>query len=258
VTIYSSRSQLERIASLAIKFSMLPFAPSDSVPGAVMEAILAEVRDASVLRTYDFIDVLRANSGIGWQVKSTKAGTPVTWKRAKIPEQDRLINASRDSAVGAQQLGDAIIGFCNAHAVESLKQYGLDEIGYARLVVMSDGSAVYFERPLVSKQHPELFSPKDFVWSWSTAKRVTKKEQLSALHGRHVSSGRKWWAWHGLGENQLHFSGESEWWPTDLSHAVKFSLPSASNRMSMQDLIELLEVAAIPVPVDPAKNPLGK
>jgi hypothetical protein len=209
-----------------------------------MEAILAEVRDARTLVTYDFVDVVKAEHGVGWQVKSTKESTPVTWKRAKIPNQIDLIDASRESPKGAQQLGDSIMEFCNAHAVASLRTYGLREIGYARLVVRPNGNAFYFERSLITQDRQQLFDPKAFKWKWSEAKKTKKKEQLRALHGTHIPSGRKWWAWHGLGENQLHFSGESAWWPQDKSHAIEFSLPSMIDRMTMQDLIELLETNA--------------
>lgn len=257
MTVFSTSAQLRRIATLASKFMALPFA-NDSVPGAVLEAILAEVRDATVLKTYDFIDVVKAHQGIGWQVKSTLESTPVTWKRAKIPDKEALIAASRRSAKGVQQLGDAVIECCNKHAVESLNNYGLDQIGYARLLVRRGGKALYFERTLVTKAAPQLFDPKQFEWKWSKSKKALKKEQLSALHGIHVESGRKWWAWHGLGENQLHFSGETEWWPQDMAHAVEFTLPLALDRMSMQDLIELLDGVAIELPVDGTDNRGGQ
>lgn len=240
MSIFSSKAQLERIAKLVSSFTSLPFAPRDSVPGAVLMAVLADVRDAVTLETYDFVDVVRSQAGIGWQVKSTKSATPVTWKRAKIPNKDALIAASA-TAKGAQDLGNAIIEFCNDHAVESMKLYGLDEIGIARLIVYPDLKATYYERSLVTKSNPHLFDPKQFTWKWSAEKKVKKKEQLSSLHGIHVPTGKKWWAWHGRGENQLHFSGEGAWWPKDTTHAVNFSLPSLVDRLSMQDLIGLLD-----------------
>lgn len=205
-----------------------------------MESIVAEVRNATRLETYDFVDVVRPAEGIGWQVKSTKASTPVTWKRAKLPNQVELIKASQ-TATGAQVLGNSIIEFCNAHARESLKEYGLSEIGYSRLLIRADLSATYFERILVTAKSPELFKASEFSWQWSIQKQSKKKEQLSALHGIHVKTGKKWWAWHGLGENQLHFSGETAWWPTAETNAITFTLPSLVDRMSMQDLIELLD-----------------
>jgi len=59
-----------------------------------MEGTLAQVREARVLPTYDFIDVMKDGERVGWQVKSTAASTPVTWKRAKIAERNKLITDS--------------------------------------------------------------------------------------------------------------------------------------------------------------------
>jgi hypothetical protein len=239
MTAIATPAQLERIAILVSRFSSLPFAPPASVPGAVVEAIIAEVRGATRLETYDFVDVVKPAEGIGWQVKSTMAKTPVTWKRAKLPFADDLIKGSKTSS-GVQKLGDTIMEFCNEHARQSLKDYGLSEIGYSRLVVNEDLSALYFERTLVTAKQPDLFSPKDFTWKWSEPKKTKAKEQLPALHGTYIPTGKKWWAWHGLGENQLHFSGEGTWWPQQSEHAIKFSLPPLTDRMTMEDLIELL------------------
>ena len=83
-----------------------------------MGGVLAHVRGGRVLNTYDFVDVIRTEDGCGWQVKSTKATTPVTWKRAKIPDAVSLIEQSNRSAGGLQALGDAIMEFCNRHAQE--------------------------------------------------------------------------------------------------------------------------------------------
>lgn len=239
MSVLSSPNELKRIAHLVSRFSSLPFAAPDSVPGSVLEAILAEVRGATRLETYDFVDVVRPAEHIGWQVKSTKAKTPVTWKRAKIPNALALIDASK-SPKGAQVLGDAIINFCNEHARQSMRDYGLTEIGYARLVIRANLTAVYFEKIIATSKSPNLFDPREFTWRWSSPKQTRKKEQLSALHGHHVPSGNKWWAWHGLGENQLHFSGEGAWWPRDTNNAIEFSLPSLVDRMSMQDLVDLI------------------
>ena len=41
-----------------------------SVPGSVLETILAEVRGGDALPTYDFVDVINRDSKVGWQVKS--------------------------------------------------------------------------------------------------------------------------------------------------------------------------------------------
>lgn len=205
-----------------------------------MEAVLANVRGADVLKTYDFVDVVDRKKRVGWQVKSTKAGTPVTWKRAKIPGQETMIAESRKSEQGVQALGDRLIDFCNEHAVESMKIYDLEEIGYARLIVHGDGTVDYFERFLCSKEHPLVFDKNDFHWTWSQPKITVKKEQLPALHGRHITSGAKWWAWHGLGENQLHFSGEGNWWPTEPNQKTTFVL-AEEDRISLESFIAMLE-----------------
>jgi hypothetical protein len=206
----------KKVAEALASYRRLPFA-SDSVPGAFAEAVLALHYDATVLRTYDFADVVSTKAKVGWQVKSTKAATPVTWKRAKIPNATALIDASlKDGPEAVQALGNAVIDFCNTHAKESLDHYKLDEIRYAR-VICHDDRLVFFERTIVTKADPVLFRPEDFTWKWSEPKKATVKEQLRALHGV-GPDGKKWFAAHLLGENQLHFSGESSWWPTDLKN----------------------------------------
>jgi hypothetical protein len=239
-SLYSSTAQLEQMRDVLVRYARLPFA-EDSIPGAVMEGVLAYVRGGNVLKTYDFVDVVESG-GVGWQVKSTKAATPVTWKRAKIPHSEKLIADSTKSDAGLQALGDAIIDFCNKHVVESINLHKLHTIGYARLIVHSNNTATYFERDLCTKDNPCVFDKEEFLWSWSKEKEAKKKEQLSALHGIHKPSGRKWWAWHGLGENQLHFSGEKNWWPTSKSksHMINFKLPTKPEKISVEDFVKLL------------------
>lgn len=240
MSIFSTPSELRKIKDILTKYIRLPFS-GETMPGSVMESVLAYVRNAKVLNTYDFVDVISPSTKCGWQVKSTKESTPVTWKRAKIPNGSALIKASRKSAAGLQNLGNAIINFCNQHAQESLTLYGLDEIGYARLIIHENGQVTYFERLLITKTQPLLFNPGDFKWRWSTPKNTKKKEQLPALHGIHRASKKKWWAWHGLGENQLHFSGESTWWPKNGdSHTVIFNFPSDSEKLSLDSFVNLL------------------
>jgi hypothetical protein len=210
--IFSSEAQLIEIGRILSTYMRLPLS-SNTIPGAVMEALLGYVREGNVLGTYDFVDVIKPKLNCGWQVKSTKASTPVTWKRAKIPNREKLISLSHKSQVGLQQLGDAIVDFCNAHVQRSLDSYELEQIGYCRLIVHDDGQVTYFERSLVTRESPLLFEPSDFTWKWSKPKKIRKKEQLQALHGTHKPTNKKWFAWHGLGENQLHFSGERNWWP---------------------------------------------
>lgn len=238
--VFSSPEQLELIGSLLSKYLRLPFSEA-TIPGAVMEGALAHVRAGTVLRTYDFVDVVKRESRCGWQVKSTKATTPVTWKRAKIPDSIQLIAESRNSPDGTQALGNAIIAFCNAHAQHSLQHYDLDEIGYSRLIVHADWKVTYFERLLCNRAAPTIFNPLDFEWRWSTPKKTVRKEQLQALHGINKLDGRKWFAWHGLGENQLHFSGEGSWWPEENNpHQYSFSLPTTDDKITVERFIDLL------------------
>ncbi len=226
----------------------LPFS-GVSIPGAVIEGVLGHVRDGDILRTYDFVDVVNRGAAVGWQVKSTLAQTPVTWKRAKIPDRPELIIASERSSSGLQALGDAIINFCNEHAEESIRRYNLSKIGYARLLICDDEQAVYFERLLCTRDDPRVFRPEEFSWRWSTPKETNKKEQLSALHGTHKTTGKKWFAWHGRGENQLHFSGEGNWWPKPGDrHAIAFRLPSGAGRLSLEAFIDLLAASDNPLP----------
>ena len=94
---------------------------------------------------------------------------------------------------------------------------------------------------------PQVFNPNDFEWHWSTPKKTVKKEQLSALHGYHKENGKKWFAWHGLGENQLHFSGEKDWWmPEENPHATVFDFPKPDERLELEKFIELLSALDIP------------
>lgn len=232
--------------ALLSNYARMPFSQG-IVPGPVLESVLAHVRGGAVLNTYDFADVVHAEARCGWQVKSTKAATPVTWKRAKIPNAPELIEESKKSNAGLQALGDAIIGFCNEHARASMRDYNLDAIGYARLIVQKGGEVRYFERVLCSQEHPNIFDPAQFTWSWSTRKSTAKKEQLPALHGFRKEidctiSARRWWAWHGLGENQLHFTGESVWWPSsDYEYAFSFQMPSVDSKISYAQLVQLLQ-----------------
>jgi len=234
-----TREQLDQIGKALTGYLRLPFA--GTLPGAFVEAVVARVRNATILATYDFVDVVDRDRGIGWQVKSTKASTPVTWKRAKLPNAPSVIAASHESLEGLQALGDAIIAFCNNHVEESLREYGLSGIGYARAILsesVDQISVQYFERELVTAEQPRLFDPAAFEWRWSQPKNVVKKEQLQALHGFHRSTGKKWFAWHGLGENQLHFSGESSWWPRGSSeHSVSIDLPRDTQKITFDEFV---------------------
>lgn len=236
---FSNRAQLREIASLVQSFQLLPLSDT-TVPGALLERIIAHVKSAEVLKKYDFVDVVRSHDGFGWQVKSTKQSTPVTWKRAKLDGAEELVEMSLNSDEACQELGSAIIEHCNAHVEDSFEKYDLETIGYCRLVVR-DSSATYFERRLCRRSSPVLFDDSEYRWQWSQQKSSAKKEQLSSLHGISRKTGRKIWAWHGRGENQLHFYGEHEWWPEeDDPNAVDFPLPTASQKLNMDEFLEAI------------------
>ncbi len=207
-----------------------------------MEANLKEVRsgDTEVLRTYDFVDVISRNDKIGWQVKSTKSTTPVTWIRGKIADKEELIKASYELAAGLQKLGDTVIDYCNHHIAESFRLYHLEEIGYARLINLG-GTFRYFEIPLLKNDGSILFKPAEYDWQWSKEKNKKTKEQKPALHGIHKQTKRKHWAWHGQGENQLHFTGERLWWPNaDYDHSISFDGPTENQTVSFEVLADWL------------------
>jgi hypothetical protein len=234
--VFSTDKQLGQVGELLQNYFRLPFATS-SIPGAYAETVLARVRKGEVLNTYDFADVIAQEGAYGWQMKSTKVGTPVTWKRAKIPNAAALIQASQKSEEGVQALGRAVIDFCNEHVHESMRLYRLREIGYARVLVRAT-DIVYFERLLLDDPGGLVFDPDDFVWRWSEPKKTQTKEQLPALHGVHRESGVKWWAAHLLGENQLHFSGEHVWWPeAGGANSIVLPRPAGSQRLAFEDFI---------------------
>ena len=238
----STSAQLATIRRVLRSYLRLPFS-GDSVPGSFMEAVLAHVRGGEVLATYDYVDVIDRHRRLGWSVKSTKADTPLTWKRAKIENKAALIAASAKSEAARQTLGDEIIRFCNAHALASIRKYDLDAIGFARLIVQPHRVLRYFERELCTRARPDIFDAGDFSWRWSVQRTGGKKEQLPALHGFHRATGVRWWAWHGHGENQLHFTGErAAWWPPiGDPHALTFDFPAAADRLSLERLAELLD-----------------
>ena len=240
MSVFSTLDQLDEMRNILVSYVKLPFTRT-SIPGALMESVLSHVHGGTVLNTYDFADVICHETGCGWQVKSTKSESPVTWKRVKIPNASELIEASQKSASGLQVLGDAIIEFCNEHARASLHKYELNKIGYSRLILYKTGHVTYFERLLCSHDAPDIFNPAEFTWQWSTPKTTVTKEQLPALHGTNLATGEKWWAWHGLAEDQFHFSGESVWWPYENSpHAFSFQLPSDGEKVSLNQLMGLL------------------
>lgn len=232
-------SELEQIGKLLTAFMRLPFY-SKSLPGALVEAVVANVRGGKVLQTYDFVDVVNAPHHFGWQVKSTLFATPVTWKRAMIPNKTELINASHTSEEGRQALGNAIINYCNQHAQASLDRYELQELYYARVIAYEE-HVTYFERPLLNSKRGIIFHPDDFEWQWTEERKSSRALQRS-FAGFHKTFKTKWFAWHGLSENQLHFTGERHWWPEPTyPYQIRVSKPDPKNKLSFSDLLTLLD-----------------
>lgn len=239
--IYSTPAQLQAISVLVRNFLRLPFG-FRSVPGSLLEALLEITKGNGTrrLRTYDFVDVIDQDVRVGWQVKSLDADTPVTWIRGKLPGKQSLVDASFKSQEARQVLGNTVLEYCNNHAVASLEKYQLEQIGYARLINYGTYFR-YFERTLINTEHPVLFSPADYDWAWSEPKTTKKKEQLPALHGTHIQTGLKHFAWHGQGENQLHFNGERTWWPdASYPYSVQFAAPTPQELVSLETLAEWL------------------
>ncbi len=226
---------VEAIADRISSFFKLPFA-SDTIPGGFAEALIADHYGGEVLATYDFVDVICTKKQIGWQIKSTKAATPVTWKRAKIEGSAALIRDS-DLRGDTEILGTKIIETCNEHAQESFNKYDLMEIRYARIISSSD-RFTYFEKSLIDKNNQFLFDPSDYTWKWAKPKRGKSKEQLPALNG--FRNQEKWFAWHGRGENQLHFTGEKNWWPSVDSSVASATRMKPAQRRTWPELIDWL------------------
>tara|TARA_B100000963_G_C22601003_1_gene660224 strand:+ start:113 stop:820 length:708 start_codon:yes stop_codon:yes gene_type:complete len=208
----------------------------DSIPGDIVEIIISHAHDGHVLKTYDYVDVVNDYLKVGWQVKSTKEKTPITWKRAKIPNKENLIKGSLSSEKGIQILGDSIIDFCNKSVKESIDKYDLSKIIYSRCILFPDRTIRYFEREIATKKNPNIFDNKEFFWKWSKPKKTATKEQLPSLMGFRKSDNLKFWAWHGHGENQLHFSGEKIWWD-DPKNIINIKL-SPPDRIDFDEFFE--------------------
>lgn len=147
--------------------------------------------------------------------------------------QPQLIDDS-DLSGDTSILGAKVIESCNDHAKESLEKYDLMEIRYAR-IISCPGRFTYFEKVLVDSNNRTLFDPAAFRWEWSEPKRTRAKEQLRALHGFRGED--KWFAWHGRGENQLHFSGEKHWWPNSDSEVEAVTRPKHDQQRTWSELI---------------------
>lgn len=225
------------IAEKTALYLCLPFA-SDNVPGSYAEDIIANHYGGEKLNNYDFADVISKDMGIGWQVKSTKAETTVTWKRAKVEDSAEWIELSDQGDDDAtQMLGNLVLELCNNHARKSLAKYGLSEIRYAR-IVLDDKRLIYFEKKLIDNKNDQLFDPGSITWRWSTPRKLESKEQLSALHG--FSGQDKWFAWHGRGENQLHFTGERLWWPENDIELEYSAIDVRDHKVSWEELFSWL------------------
>ena len=118
--------EVAAIADQLASFFRLPFA-TESIPGGFAEALIADHYGGEVLATYDFVDVICKSKQIGWQIKSTKATTTVTWKRAKIEGSAELIQHS-DLSGDTSVLGAKIIETCNEHVQDSLNKYDLKNV----------------------------------------------------------------------------------------------------------------------------------
>ncbi len=114
--LFSSSSDLVKIKNILIALLRLPLTEY-TISGNLMERVFAHVRNAKVLQTYDFVDVIDEHKKIGWQVKSTMSTTPVTWIRGKISNRENMISESEKSKEGLSALGKAIIDYCNLEAV---------------------------------------------------------------------------------------------------------------------------------------------
>lgn len=236
--VLSTDDEINKIGTVLLTYLRLPFS-INSIPGSIVEHVLGYVREAEVLNTYDFVDVIDRSSKIGWQVKSRKVTTPVTWKRAKISNRENLIIESEKSNDGLDELGAAVLGVCNKHVNDSLSLYGLSRIGYVDLILYKN-KLQYIECEIPQGKLKELFCPSDFRWEWSKEKAKGKKEQLTALQGFDIKTDKKWWAWHGRGENQLHFVGEKHWLSSMKTQTRELALPEASDKIPIEDLLEVL------------------
>lgn len=86
-----------------------------------------------------------------------------------------------------------------------------------------------------------LFNSEHYTWEWSQPKQTKGKEQLSAFTAKHKETGVKHFAWHGLGENQLHFSGEKTWWlPQEDAHRIDFYVPDEASKVDFETIAEWL------------------
>ncbi|MDR2685210.1 MAG: hypothetical protein LBB23_00355 [Rickettsiales bacterium] len=66
---------------------------------------------------------------------------------------------------------------------------------------------------------------------------------MQALHGTDTKTGKKVWAWHGLGEDQLHFCGEKDWWITQGSDCpfANLKMPDSDEKIDTETFLSCLD-----------------
>lgn len=218
------KNELKEISEYLYGYLKMPFS-DDFIPGEILEKIIAETKGAERLSTYDFADVIDLDLKLGWQVKSTKESSPLTWKRVNIENASDLINNSLTSESARQILGDKVLESCNNHALKSMENYKLKKIFLSRLIINNNGTITYYEKQLCSIKDPIIFRKEDFFWSWSKPNNQKGKKSLTFI-GYNKITGLKSFSWYGMGENQLHFNGEKDWWPNKSSNnVIKFKFP---------------------------------
>ena len=256
---FSTPEQLERIKQTLCSYHMLPFSGT-RIPGDVLEGVLAHVRGGDLLGKYDFVDVLQRSEGVGWQVKSTRHRSPLTWMRADFRRRSELVaeaDAERDEGRKrelVQALGDSVIEYANASIRDSFTKYGLQQVMFCHLVLMPENRAMYYEKLLAVEGEEELFRATDFMLSWREPRpgRANRNadpddpgaaEQLPSLRGRHVPTDQDWFAWYGRKGGQLHFLLEEKiWWPPESgAHRIDFDLPA--ERFKMDEAMDMLDEA---------------
>lgn len=219
-----------KIVGFLTTYTRIPFIEENAIPGNIMENAVSIARNGTQLPCYGFIDVI--NDNIGWQVKSSRKKSPLTWGQVKAPSN---LLQSKDAIA----LGNHLINSINESSIAAMEKFNLETIGYARLIVYPNNHAVYFEKELSNRTNPIIFNPKTYLWSWSNCTRKSNKETKPSLVGINTITGMREFSWHCLSGSQLHFDAEYQWWPkikipkseddvifSSKHHAISFMLPS--------------------------------
>lgn len=185
-------------------YQSLPFFDG-SVPGKILETLVAFAFQGRVLNTLDFVDVVSGK--VGWQVKSIKAGSDVTWKRVTIANPEFLLELSYEEPAF---LGRYLIDICNDHIFDSFVKYGLEDIRYIKAEI-HPSNVVLVEKSIVTNDSIVAFDHDDFYWHWTEPKHRNNKELLPSFSGFHKETNSKWFSWNGLGDNQFRFTYEKVW-----------------------------------------------